>query len=364
MKKLRALKTTLVLALVAVTVCGVATWQSGRVNAVDVASELFVNASGVTVTRDAEAPATFTDYKGNTIERDFDLGMKGVLLNSDKLNSSVQLSPTFTGDFSMTFRAYSDVSFGSNDPNEFNKYNYVMTPYADLREISFIFEDESGEKFTVAIAAGEKYNVITPAARVIVGSSAFGYHYLNDATLANETPDKNAAGYFTRIGGTTFCNVARTGGKQVSDKSHPLTFGYDADEMEIYVIHYGTTVEKVERRLVADLNNGDMGLNGLDSFGNYKVTVEFTDISSGKDANVIIYDINGQSLAGETLTDNVGPVTSVKKQFNAVKGQKYYLPAPTAFDLLEGKIAFRGQVAVNGGDCTVYCRFIKDCKLR
>ena len=355
MKKIKALKTSFVLALVASAVCGFSTWQSGPVKAIESAEQLFVEASGVTITQDAEAPDTFLDYKGNTVARDFDLGMKGTLLSTSAIGSSVQLAPTFSGDFSMTFRAYSDVNFGSDNPNEFNVYSYVMTPYADLREISFIFEDSTGKKFTIAIAAGEKYNVITPAARVITGKTAFGYHYLNDATMENNTPAQNAGGYFTRIGGTTFCNVARTGGKQLSSKSHPLTFGFDADTMEVYVIHYGTTVEKVERRLVADLDDtAAMGLSSITSFEDYKVTVQFTDISIGKDANVIIYDVNGQSLEGTKFTDNEGPVTSVKKAHDAVKGEKYLLPAPRAFDLLEGKLAYNGEVSVNGGAYKVY----------
>ncbi|MBO7344394.1 MAG: hypothetical protein J6U92_00450, partial [Clostridia bacterium] len=159
MKKLRTIITSLILIFAVVVIGGISMLNVSKAVAITSAKELFVNASGVTVKQNAEAPDTFLDYKGNTIARDFDLGMHGVLLNSDKVGSTIELAPTFSGDFSMTFRAYSDVSFGSDEVAEFNTDKYVMTSYADLREISFIFEDETGKSFTIAIAAGEKYNV-------------------------------------------------------------------------------------------------------------------------------------------------------------------------------------------------------------
>ena len=354
MKRIKALKTALLVALCATTVGGVSAIQSVQASEIRGADDLFVNANGVTVTEAASAPEQFLDYKGKTIERDFDIGMEGVLLSAEKIGSKVELSQTFSGDFSMSFRAYSDVSFGSDNKNEFNAYNYVMTPYADLREISFIFEDEEGQSFTVAIAAGEKYNVITPAARVICGNLAFGYHYLNDADVENNTANQNAAGYYTRLSGSTFCNVAMLAGQLTSENSKPVTFGFNASEMEIYVMHYGRVTEQETYRVVADLDNEIMGISKFNRFGDYKVTVQFTDIADGKDANVIVYDINGQSLAGETFTDDMGANTSVKKGYDGVKGEKYYIPEAKAFDLFDGVLDFNGTVKVNKGTVPVY----------
>lgn len=317
------------------------------------ANGLFVNGSGVTVQKAAAAPDTFESYKGEEISRDFDIGKEGVLLSATDVGSTIELSPTFAGDFSMSFRAYSDTSFGSDNAAEYNASAYAITPYADLREIAFRFEDEKGQSFTVYISGGEKYNVITPSARVAIGEVEIGYHYANDSTSPNDTALKNLGGYYTRIGGTTFCNVARRNSTNTSAESMPITFGYNAEEMQIYVIHYGTLTTTEEYRVVLDLDDESTGLRAFKSFENYKVSVEFTGIASGRDANVIVYDVNGQSLAGETFADTLGAETLVKKEYEGVKGQKYYLPAPEAFDLLDGKLAFDGSVSVSG-NTTVY----------
>ena len=138
------------------------------------ANGLFVNGSGVTVQKAAAAPDTFESYKGEEISRDFDIGKEGVLLSATDVGSTIELSPTFAGDFSMSFRAYSDTSFGSDNAAEYNASAYAITPYADLREIAFRFEDEKGQSFTVYISGGEKYNVITPSARVAIGEVEIG----------------------------------------------------------------------------------------------------------------------------------------------------------------------------------------------
>lgn len=356
-KVLRALRTTFISIFCSTLLLGaiVSAPRAVQAETITNASEMFVNASGVTIAKAASAPDKFQTYDGKEVARDFDIGMKGVQLTAEENGSTVSLAPTFAGDFSMTFRAYSDVSFGSDNATEFSSTSYDITPYADLKEIHFIFEDENGQTFTVAMTAGERYNVITPSARVIIGDAEIAYHYLNDDTEISDTDIKNPRGFYCRMGGTTFCNVARRNAALTSEESLPVTFGYDADEMQIFVMHYGTN-KKLDGhyRVILDLDDPSTGLHAIKSFNNYKVSVEFTSIAEEKDANVIVYDINGQSLAEETFADNIGPETIVGKEYEGVKGEKYYLPIPTAFDLLEGIVAYDGAVSVNGGDCTIY----------
>ena len=309
---------------------------------------LFSDSSGVTVLADAAVPDTFASYDGGTVARDFDAGMKGILLSADTVGSQISLTPDFEGDFRLTFRAYSEVSYHAATEMDYNSSAVNMTPYADLREISFRFTDDRGNEFTVAIVAGEKYNIITPAARVNIASASVGYHYAMDAKTPSETGLKNSGGYFTRIGGTTFCNVARRGGTYTSANSMPITFGYNSSEKEIYVIHYGISTTEETYRVVYDLDAKDSGLFAIDDFGKYNVEIIFTDIAEGKTANVVLYTLNGQSLDGETFSDNSGAETIVSAKYNAYTGEKYYLPEPFAFDVLDGRIDFQGKIRVNG----------------
>ena len=314
--------------------------------------EMFVSADGVNVAANGAAPDTFQTYDGGTAARDFDLEKRGVLLSAASEGASVSLAPEFAGDFELTFRVYSSVTYHPATENDYNSSAVVMSPYIDLREIFFDFEDENGNAFTVAIAGGEKYNIITPAARVIVAGTAVGYHYATDAKVPSETGLKNSGGYYTRIGGTTFCNVARRGGAYTSENSMPVTFGYNAESKEIYVIHYGTSTTEETYRAVYDLDAEDSGLLAIPDFGKYSVRVRFGEIAEGKTANVVLYELNGQSLAGENFTDNAGAQTLVSASYHAVAGEKYVLPEPSAFDVLEGELAFSGDVQVSRGGKT------------
>ncbi|MDD5292822.1 MAG: hypothetical protein PHW40_00750 [Candidatus Izemoplasmatales bacterium] len=310
------------------------------------ADSLFVNASGIEVIADSEAPESFASAVSGTIARDFDLGMRGVLLKSNTAGSSVDLSSQFSGSFEMTFRAFSATSHHDQTGDDWRSTTLPMTPYTDLREVAFDFTDVDGETFTVLITAGERWNTITPAARVRIFGSDIGYHYLGDATIPSDTAVKNSSGYYTRIGGATFANVARRA-TLTSANSVPVTFGYNAETMEVYVLHYGTSaVKSAEYRVVLDLDDPSMGLRRLESFKDYTVSIRMNQIASGREANMIIYDINGQSLDGSEFTNSIGPELTYQVSTKGVVGESLTLNAPKAFDLLEGNIPYEGTVRV------------------
>ncbi len=339
----------------AAAVCTLLASLPGKTSRAEISDEkgMFVSTEKMEIAADAALPDEFLSYDGGTVSRDFDLGMRGVRLSSEEAGAEVSFAPLFAGDFELTFRIYSEMSYHPATENDYNTTAVDMTPYIDLKEIFFDFTDQSGKTFTVAIAGGERWNIITPAARVIVGGTAVGYHYATDSKVPSETGLKNSEGYYTRIGGTTFCNVARRGGNYTSENSLPVTFGFDADTGEIYVMHCGTSDSNVVRRVVYDLDAEDSGLRGISDFGRYGVKVRFGEIAEGKTANAVFYELNGQSLAGESFADDAGAQTIVSAEYNAVVGKAYALPAPAAFDVLEGEIPFEGDVTVSRGGVSV-----------
>ena len=208
-KSLKILRTIMISTFCVTLAAGTISTIPVTADSISNANELFVNSSNVSLQKAASLPDNFGTYDGQTVACNFDAGKEGVLLSSSVEGATIDLAPTFIGDFSMTFRAFSDVSFGSKNANEFNSSSYGITEYADLREISFVIEDENGESFTVAITAGERWIVITPAARVVLGDLSIGYHYLNDAKTQSDTQIKNSGALYTRIGGTTFCTLSQ-----------------------------------------------------------------------------------------------------------------------------------------------------------
>src|SRR5690554_2281060 len=268
MKKTILNKTYSVLLLMIVVSIGYLLTYSQKVYAITSHEDLFHSAMNVEVTEDSELPATLKKADGTTIPRDFDLELKGVKLSSDKSGSKISLKPTFSGSFEITFRVYSEVTHDDKAGNEWNSNVREMSEQTELRELSLIFKPKSDQpNFKVDIRSGEWWNTVTPAARVTFGKSSFGYHYLNDSTTPNDTGLKNGDGYFTRIGGTSFINMTRRGNKLTSSESMPVTVGYNAQTMEIYVLHYGiTTTKNAEYRVVAKLNDEkDLGLSSYES---------------------------------------------------------------------------------------------------
>ncbi|MFA7561022.1 MAG: hypothetical protein WCY80_02820 [Candidatus Izemoplasmatales bacterium] len=326
-------------------------WAIGRASHIsglelEDVDNLFINESGIELITDSEAPASFKTADGGTVERDFDLGMKGVLLKATNPGSSIDLARQFSGSFEMTFRAYSETSHYDASGEDWRSTSTAMTPYADLKEVAFDFTDSEGSSFTVLITAGERWNTITPAARVRIFGSEIGYHYLGDSTVESQTALKNSGGYYTRIGGATFANVARRE-TLTSANSVPVTFGYNAETMEIYVLHYGTSsVKDAEYRVVLDLDDPSMGLRKLNEFKDYSVSIRMNQIASGQEANMIIYDINGQSLDGVEFENNIGPKLTYNVNRKILINEPFVITPPKAFDLLEGTIPFSGNLRV------------------
>ena len=329
-----------------------------NINAQETSSDLFVNPKGITITDNQSVPTTLKDKDGNDVPTIFDNGKNGVLLTSNEAGSTIDFVRNVNGNFEVEFRVYSDTHYYDSTGSDYNSSTITVNPYCDLQELSIRFTDENGQSFDIVVAGGEKSNTITAAARVKIGVAEFGYHYLNDATTPNDTSLKNSGGYFTRIGGTTFSNVTKRGGV-LTDDSKPITIGFDYETMEIYCYHYGTNSNytKGERRVIADLDSEDIGLNKFDDFKNYKVSFGFDSIAEGKTAKMLIYSINGQKLSGEKFTDTVGPDTIAYFNTNSVSGVKYYLPEISRFDVLEDDSKCRTVVSVkasNGSPLNLY----------
>lgn len=324
-------------------------------------SDFFTKAVDMEIKENSSVPLTLKDHNGSDVTTQFDSNKNGVLLQASTNDASVELSKNIKGSFETEFRVYSDTYFYDSTGKDFNSATESINKYCDLKELTFTFTAANKKSFDVCITGGEKYNTITPAARVVVNGAAFGYHYSNDAVTPDQTSLKNSGGYYTRIGGTTFSNVTRRGGTSTVD-SMPVTIGFNQETMEIYTYHYGTatTYSQGVYRVIADLDSNDFGLNSIDSFDDYNVKISFSSIASNKKAKMLVYSINGQSLSGNKIVNNVGPTVNAKISANAVKNKKYYVPAPKTFDLLENEDSYKTIVNVSNSVGSTFSLFNKD----
>ena len=87
----------------------------------------------------------------------------------------------------------------------------------------------------------------------------------------------------------------------------------------------------------------------LDRFTEYDVTMRVSSIHEGKTANIYLYELSGEPLTGENLTDAAGAQAyGIPALYNGTAGKRYYVSTSglSMYDLVDGRSEFAGDVAV------------------
>lgn len=253
---------------------------------------------------------------------------EGVRLRSSVSGSGVSFAEPLSGTFVLDFRvisqnAYSgsmDAALGSTFTNNELELNRMSLSFT---------ETETGKSFSVIFQAGAAYDVVTPTARVSVGDAVCGLHYNNGETVASNTGVQNSLGYYTRLNGTSFCNVALTNDQLTSEGVKPIVFTFEPSTMCVYGIYYGQSTSVVEKRLILDLRDASLigEQNVLEPFAEYEVSLQFDEIVTGKEATVVLYELNGCSLRENTVSGGL-PAVYPALETGGLVGEWYELPEP------------------------------------
>lgn len=252
----------------------------------------------------------------------------GIRLRTSDSGASVSFSDTFSGTFVLDFRVISQKAYsGSMDA----ALGSVFTNNElELNQMSLSFtESGTGKSFSVIFQAGAPYDVVTPTARVSVGEAVCGLHYNNGESVAANTAVQNSLGYYTRFNGTSFCNVALTNNELTTEGVKPMLFSFEPSTMCVYGIYYGQSTAMVEKRLILDLRDASFigEKNILEPFSEYKVSLQFDQIVTGKEATIVLYELNGCSLDEKTASGGLPTVYPALKTEGLV-GKRYELPEP------------------------------------
>ena len=353
------------------------------------------------------ADEIFTELNGVSVQKNYVISEKegiddsrsGVLLSAENSGSKVSLGNELCGDFSIDFRAFSEKSFSENVLRGNNINNSAL----DLKNLTFRFEEiDTGTTFDVKIDGASKSNFATPQASIVVGGKQVGrYSYFKtakrsvtdensgevylEATLARydssgNTTGANLDGQFTALYGTSFSNYAyiqRYSGTNYAvlkksnteiisvdswdERTNAVASGISFNPKTMQVFGRSVVCGEIIDTLIWDLSLSEQDgqtATTLDSFQKYKVTMEFSDITQGKVANVVVYSISGQLLSGENYTNNIGPSLYAEFYENAIKNEKYYLPKPLACDVLGDTVSnIEISATLLGKDCPVYNKF-------
>lgn len=338
-------KSIVVLLLVVIATLVITSFKS-EVKALDFASDYFT-AEDVEITPNKTIPSNlgFSDYR------------YGILLSSSKDNASVKLNDTFVGKFSIDLMAYSSVSYASN---QYETASYSNT-YQDLNTFAIKFKNvKDSKEFKLVLNGGAKGNNVTVNAHVELNNEKMGLYYSKANKLVGNTKGANGADAYTFLWGTSFSNVAVANEAYSSKNVKPLKLEFDPIDMCLYGYSYGYSTNTLERMLIWDLKQASMDGSDshsvLSSFEEYEVSLVYEDVSAGRTANVLVYGINGQSFSNTVIANNIGPTSSVLLKDGKV-GEKYSLPLPKAYDVIEGAVDFSGSVSVldpNGKEVSLY----------
>ncbi len=287
--------------------------------------------------RTVSAEGLFQEPQGVSITQNYQISgeetisdtRSGVLLSSSVSGTSVDFADKMSGLFELDFRVFSQSTFvASGYP-----YGYTLNnPALELNEFSIRITNAANEDESFAIVLDGKsiMNYATPQARVEVEGKQVGLFYWKGRNNSGNTTGANTAGRFTALWNTSFSNKAYDEdtidyifSETESENLQSNVIGFDPFAMEIYA-KYATGEKRVIWNLSNAYNDGQSAATYM-PFESYNVSLEFTDVAKTKTAKVLLYSLNGQSLAGETLTNNCGPNVYMSASYNAVVGEKYIL---------------------------------------
>lgn len=305
------------------------------VKAIEFANEYF-STNNVLVKTNQTIPlkSGITDYRN------------GVLLNAKESNAKVSISQNVSGTFSIEMMPYSSISYGSN---EYETPTYSNS-YQDINTFSLTFKNvDTNESFKVVLNGGANGNNVTTNAHVELNNEKMGIYYHKDSDMLGNTKGANNNDVYTYLYGTSFSNMAVHNGTYSSKNVKPIKIEFEPATMRVYGTTYGYNSDIENKILIWDFSktniDGSSNHKTLSPFNNYEVSFTFDNLNKGREGNVLIYKVNGQSFSNTLLKNTNGPTNHVLLE-NGKSNEKYVLPKPTSYDVLDGTIDFKGLVEV------------------
>lgn len=273
----------------------------------------------------------------------------GVKLTSST-GGEVAFVNRLAGTFEIDFRVWADTTMTSGEWG-----NFADTTAYNTREVAITIND-GVNKFTIHITGGDAGKAIVPTAYVSYGDGSERYAMkYSDSTGAFENYRVN--GYGTWLTGTSFVNRARGFGTWLtSEKILSTKIGFDPETMEVYAYAYKPGNMETQKYIIWKLNEKATSFTGIEdsdaavanqptieSFGsNYTVSISMT-AQSGKNAQMVIYSVNGQKLQADHdgyIVNTAGPRSAkTPLVLPGETGKFYELPNVQYSDVLDGTLS-------------------------
>ena len=268
--------------LFCLSICGFFGVRTAYANTFKLVSELFIPSGVVIEPVKSDSSLAFNE--------------EGVRITSRNLGEKLSFNATFLGELTLDYTP-------DKEDGEFS-----------FREFSVaITSVESGETIKINVSHGDVFNVSVSSR----GQQA-GIFYPSYGKSGGLTQICNEDGIFTNL---------------ATDR---LVLSFNPETMSVYAGEKGTELSLVWT-FADQINDGrDIGFT-LDSFDKYTVAFEFDEYLS-EQGTIILYSVNGCALDNLILSNKTQPTIYVPFEKDAVVGEKYVLPKPTAFDLYYGNV--------------------------
>ncbi|MBR4942402.1 MAG: hypothetical protein IKZ28_00075, partial [Clostridia bacterium] len=214
---------------------------------------------------------------------------------------------------------------------ESGAYTEIVNPFVEsfngvvelmsLDDYVFVteFKNANGETFSLKIFKEEGLYY----ARVNIAGKDAGLYYVGTNSSSGLTNLYNNSGEFTLLGGRTVFAIA-----------------FDNENGDVSI--NGKTVWNVYQNIM-----DGRAMNAVGKFDNYSVKYLFEEVSSP--VQVCLVSVNGQKFEGIDFKDTQPAQFGAKFSYNALVGEDYYLPIPTAIDLGDGDISQYVEISIKDG---------------
>lgn len=224
---------------------------------------------------------------------------KGLWLQSYGSGSTATFKETFSGNFEIEMKALAEETRPS-----LSEYRLHFTSAT------------TGETFAV----GVKDIGNETSAYVVVEEELAGISYAldYDDKAHGFTTSQNGAGIYTRVAG-----------------AHTTSLVFDPATMEVKIKNYGTgEAYKTIWCLSESVVDGRRFNHVLKPFDYYSVSIEFTQVGTGKSGELLIYNVNGEDY-GESSLAAVYATIRPNITLQPVVGKKFTLPKAGVYGMKE-----------------------------
>ncbi len=288
----------------------------------------------------------------------------GILLKTNTEKTTFELGSDMCGLFSLDFRAFTNTAYVAGSKTYDDTLTAIQNSVYAIKNVSIHLVDanDATNTLTIGIDGASYMNFAVPQAYVeyqgsrageyTYRSSSYTFDYTTSQRVGGNTSGANSRGVYTGLYGTSFSNTSYLKDEVAVANPYSTKICFDPSTSEVYAM-IGETKIRIWDFSKASIDGKIMPL--ISGFEQYNATLCFETLTGVGEAQLVLYDLCGQSLGGANLETTVGPRVYAQLESNALLGEKYVLPQPSVYDVLGKSVgSVSVKASVGGKNMNIY----------